>query len=154
MINSAEPKLFSLYLATYHKAQTVVAVLLEVETAVLHACAAVGLTEPRATVLDSNQHALTAIVPMQDATRCLYISVSSSNPEALPAAIGVNQDDISPADVLAEMANLVAGVMAAGSDLTIGLPLVFAGDTLSSPPRISETSFLSQDVSFTVSILG
>ena len=96
------------------------------------ACEAVSLPSPLSLESPTAPSVLTAIVPLMGESRCVYVAVGSTNPSSLAAAAGVGEEDA--ADVLAELANMIAGISSAGTELGLGLPVVFAGAAAIAPP--------------------
>lgn len=124
--------MFRRYLARTPSCVTVPRVLANVVTSIPHACAAVGLPEPFTVEGPAPTPRLTALVPIQEPSRCLYVVVHSDAPEALALAAGATEAEA--ADILGEIANMVAGIVVAGTEYTLGLPVVFDSAPLVAPP--------------------
>lgn len=96
------------------------------------ACSAVGLPDPLSIEGEAPQAEITALVPMTNESRCVFVAVQTADPDGIATVAGVTLDEV--ADVLGEMANMAAGISAAGTDFTLGLPVVFRGAALIAPP--------------------
>ncbi len=96
------------------------------------ACEAVSLPAPLSLDSASSEAVLTALVPLMNESRCVYVAVGTSQPSSLAAAAGLDESDA--ADVLAELANMVAGISSAGTELGLGLPVVLQGAAAIAPP--------------------
>lgn len=113
---------------------TVGVVLALVLDALAPAALAVGLPDPVPTQVGtpSPTDGMCALIPLTDGPHCLFLAVGTDNPSALAAAAGLDSADAP--DVLAEMANVAAGVVVAGTEYQIGLPVVVDHRPLVAPP--------------------
>lgn len=130
---------------------TVWHVLADIISAVPNACAAVGLPSPLAIPGEALDPEFSAIVPVQDASRCMYVLVQTTDAASLAAAAGALASEAG--DLLGEIANMVAGIAASGSEYSLGLPVVFRGTPVSAPPADTRM-FESGGAAFSVGVLG
>jgi uncharacterized membrane protein len=126
-------------------------VLALVIAAIETACEAVSLPTPLPLEAPSSEPVLTALIPLMDESRCVYIAVGAAQPSSLAAAAGVGAEDA--ADLLAELTNMLAGISSAGTEFSLGLPVVFEGVARVAPPA-QMLAFSTGSAEFVLGVWG
>lgn len=94
---------------------------------------------------------LCAFVPVMFETRCVFVVVGSNDVEQLCELAYLDLED--GADLLAETANVLAGMIVGGTEYSIGLPIITGVRPLNAPPP-TETVYMIGEAKLVVGTWG